>query len=90
MRRYKPGDGDYKSPIKRSNLFKRRISNPPERLAGVIFQTLKSAGTPSGVSFSKHSSPLGVPPDLKSGDKKCPNLFLLCGFAIRSKESTYS
>ena len=31
------------------------------------------------------TSPLGVPPDLKSGVKKCPNLFRLCGFAIRSK-----
>ena len=31
------------------------------------------------------SFPLGVPPDLQSGVKKCPNLFRLCGFAIRSK-----
>ena len=31
------------------------------------------------------SLPLGVPPDLQSGVKKCPNLFGLCGFAIRSK-----
>ena len=29
--------------------------------------------------------PLGVPLDLQSGVKKCPNLFRLCGFAIRSK-----
>ena len=29
--------------------------------------------------------PLGVPPDLESGVKKCPNLLRLCGFAIRSK-----
>ena len=29
--------------------------------------------------------PLGVPPDLQSGVKKCPNLFRLCGFVIRSK-----
>ena len=28
---------------------------------------------------------LGVPPDLKSGVKKCPNLLMLCGFEIRSK-----
>ena len=27
----------------------------------------------------------GVLPDLPSGIKKCPNLFRLCGFAIRSK-----
>ena len=31
------------------------------------------------------SLPLGVPPDLKSGVKKCPNLLMLCGFEIRSK-----
>ena len=29
----KPTAGDYKSPIKRSSLFKWRIANPPERLA---------------------------------------------------------
>ena len=29
--------------------------------------------------------PSGVPPDLESGVKKCPNLLRLCGFAIRSK-----
>ena len=33
----------------------------------------------------KNASPPGVPPDLQSGVKKCPNLFRLCGFAIRSK-----
>ena len=32
------------------------------------------------------SLPLGVPPDLKSGVKKCPNLLRLCGFESRSKE----
>ena len=31
--------------------------------------------TPFFISFSKNASPLGVPPDLKSGVKKCPNLF---------------
>mgnify|MGYP004585034573 FL=1 len=31
------------------------------------------------------ASPLGVPPDLQSGVKRCPNLLMLCGFAIRSK-----
>ena len=31
------------------------------------------------------SLPLGVPPDLKSGVKKCPNLLMLCGFGISSK-----
>ena len=29
--------------------------------------------------------PSGVPPDLESGVKKCPNLLRLCGFTIRSK-----
>ena len=28
--------------------------------------------------------------DLQSGVKKCPNLFCLCGFAIRSKEVCFS
>ncbi len=37
------------------------------------------------------SLPLGVPPDLKSGVKKCPNLFMLSGFAIRcNQECNYS
>ena len=34
--------------------------------------------------------PLGVPPDLESGVKKCSNLFRLCGFAIRSKGVCFS
>ena len=34
--------------------------------------------------------PSGVPPDLESGVKKCPNLFRLCGFAIRSKGVCFS
>ena len=33
----------------------------------------------------QEASPLGVPPDLQSGVKRCPNLLMLCGFAIRSK-----
>ena len=36
--------GDCKSPQGWSNLFRRRISNPPERLTD-----FKSAGTPNGV-----------------------------------------
>ena len=32
----------------------------------------------------------GVLPDLQSGIKKCPNLFRLCGFAIRSKGVCFS
>ena len=36
------------------------------------------------------SPPSGVPPDLQSGVKKCPNLFSLCGFAIRSKGGCFS
>ena len=33
----------------------------------------------------KYYTPLGVPADLKSAVKKCPNLLMLCGFEIRSK-----
>ena len=40
--------------------------------------------------FFKNASPLGVSPDLQSGVKKCPNLFRLCGFAIRSKGVCFS
>ena len=37
-------------------------------------------------AFAGHPrNPPGVPPDLQSGVKKCPNLFMLCGFGIRSK-----
>ena len=32
------------------------------------------------------SCPPGVPADLKSAVKKCPNLFRICGFEIRSKQ----
>ena len=39
----------------------------------------------SSLFFFKNASPLGVPPDLQSGVKKCLNLSRLCGFAIRSK-----
>ena len=39
----------------------------------------------SNVTFDLLTFPLGVPPDLQSGVKKCPNLFRLCGFVIRSK-----
>ena len=57
----------------------------------------KSAGTPGGfmllettweflLGVFQEASPLGVPPDLQSGVKRCPNLLMLCGFAIRSKE----
>ena len=45
------GLGDYKSPgFNRSNLFLRRISNPPGRLAGLRLPF--QAGTPSGVAFA--------------------------------------
>ena len=39
----------------------------------------------SPLGIQKRQSPLGVPPDLKSGVKKGPNLFKICGFEIRSK-----
>ena len=32
------------------------------------------------------SCPPGVPADLKSAVKKCPNLFRICGFEIRSNQ----
>ena len=31
--------------------------------------------------------PLGVPADLQSAVKKCPNLFMLWGFAIPSNQT---
>ena len=47
------------------------------------------ASAPSGrvgqILLLPFTFPLGVPPDLESGIKKCPNLFRFCGFAIRSK-----
>ena len=38
----------------------------------------------------KRRCPLGIPPDLKSGVKKGPNLLRLCGFEIRSKQDCFS
>ena len=35
--------------------------------------------------FMQERKPARRSPDLKSGVKKCPNLFRLCGFEIRSK-----
>ena len=34
--------------------------------------------------------PLGVPADMLSAVKKCPNLFMLCGFAIPSNQAVAS
>ena len=53
----------------------------------LVFQERKSASRPAGFEIL---TPPGVPPDLKSGVKKCPNLFMLCGFAIRSKGVYFS
>ena len=50
-----------------------------------FFKTASPSDVPQRNSFFKTASPLGVPPDLQSGVKKCPNLLMLCGFAIRSK-----
>ena len=72
--------GDCKSLQGWSNLFRRRISNSPERLTDCKF-----AGTPNGFQIcrdasrvlpntwgivSKSVNPLGVPADLKSAVKK--------------------
>ena len=118
--------GDYKSPgFNRSNLFLRRISNPPGRLAGDFanlagakrlaedFANLAGAkrlaedfANLAGVkrlagdfanlagANSLRILPLGARPvrrsaDLQSGVKKCPNLLMLCGFEIRSKQECY-
>ena len=66
----------------RSNLFLRRISNPPGRLAGD-----SSSGRLAGdCSFL----PLGVSTDLQSVVKKCPNLFVFWGFVIPSHQYCHS
>ena len=50
---------------------------------------LQSSNLPLGVPTDLQSSylPLGVSTDLQSVVKKWPNLFMFCGFAIRSRES---
>ena len=79
--------GDYKSPgVYRSNLFLRRISNPPGHLVGLPWAWASAlSGRVGQILLLPFTFPLGVPPDLESGVKKCPNLFRLCGFVIRSK-----
>ena len=64
----------------------------PTRLglgASVLYLSLRPVTVGSGcvgqILLLSFIFPLGVPPDLESGVKKCPNLFRLCGFAIRSK-----
>ena len=59
----------------------------PGRCPGLGASALSGRVGPSfGIPDTTNSSviPLGVPPDLESGVKKCPNLFRLCGFAIIS------
>ena len=57
--------------------------------ASVLYLSLRPVTVGSGcvgqILLLSFIFPLGVPPDLESGVKKCPNLFRLCGFAIRSK-----
>ena len=77
------------------------ITNPPVLIGRTFFTAdCKSAGTPGGfmlvettweflLGVFQEVSPLGVPPDLQSGVKKCPNLLMLCGFGIRSKQECY-
>ena len=65
----------------------------PGRCPGLGASALSGRVGPSfGIPDTTNSSviPLGVPPDLESGVKKCPNLFRLCGFAIRSKGVCFS
>ena len=64
----------------------------PTRLglgASALYLSLRPVTVGSGcvgqILLLSFTFPLGVPPDLESGVKKCPNLFRLCGFAIRSK-----
>ena len=57
--------------------------------ASALYLSLRPVTVGSGrvgqILLLSFTFPLGVPPDLESGVKKCPNLFRLCGFAIRSK-----
>ena len=57
--------------------------------ASVLYLSLRPVTVGSGcvgqILLLPFIFPSGVPPDLESGVKKCPNLFRLCGFAIRSK-----
>ena len=73
--------GDYKSPgfIGRT-FFLRRISNPSGRLTG------DGISNPPGRLTEDRNTPLGVSTDLQSVVKKCPNLFMLWGFAIPSNQ----
>ena len=46
---------------------------------------IRSAGYVHSAGYAH--PPLGVPADLQSAVKKCPNLFMLCGFAIPSNQA---
>ena len=58
--------------------------------ASALYLSLRPVTVGSGcvgqILLLSFTFPSGVPPDLESGVKKCPNLLRLCGFAIRSKE----
>ena len=69
--------------------FFKTASPPGIPQSNSFFKTASLPGVPQSNSFFKTASPLGVPPDLQSGVKKCPNLLMLCGFAIRSKEECF-
>ena len=62
--------------------------------ASALYLSLRPVTVGSGrvgqILLLSFTFPLGVPPDLESGVKKCPNLFRLCGFAIRSKGVCFS
>ena len=75
--------------IPQSNSFFKTASLPGVPQSNSFFKTASPPGVPQSNSFFKTASPPGVPPDLQSGVKKCPNLLMLCGFAIRSKEECF-
>ena len=53
-------------------------------LASVLLHRLASSNS---VAPDMSFPPLGVPADLQSAVKKCPNLFMLWGFAIPSNQA---
>ena len=59
-----------------------RLGVMPCGMPGKLARRLRSAG------YAR--PPLGVPADLQSAVKKCPNLFMLWGFVIPSNQAVAS